>query len=287
MVTNLPLSYVTLETFLSVYYGRRGTLHKRVRLSEYPETAVILGVYNDFTPDHFLESIRNNPGFDYWLLSDSNQDFTAMEKRVCAEYGIRYMHRGERRGKKAGAINDWARAHLKDYRYYLPLDKDSVLAENNVRDLLEIAEHPSNRGIAAFQSVIFSLSGRSLFSHLRSMIANIYLGQYPRNDALALGEAIYWGHNALVRSEAYNDVGGQNESHLNEDISFTIKLREKGWKIAYVTEVVSYEEQPGDLPSDWERLARWMRGSYESTFVALSKVRKIGVNHGIYADILG
>ena len=80
---------------------------------------------------------------------------------------------------------------------------------------------------------------------------------------------IYWGHNALVRSKAFLEVGGQDENHLNEDISFTMRMRTAGWKVAYLTDVQSYEEQPGDLPSEIERLSRWMRGSYESSLLAL------------------
>ena len=72
-------------------------------------------------------------------------------------------------------------------------------------------------------------------------------------------------------------VGGQDENHLNEDISFTMRMRAAGWKVAYLTEVQSYEEQPGDLPSEIERLSRWMRGSYESSVHALLNVTRIGL----------
>jgi membrane glycosyltransferase len=277
LITIIPLSYVTLQTILSIHYGKTGTKYHKIVLQDLPKAAVILGIYNDFTPHHFRETIINNPGFDFFLLSDSDLKHADEEKSFCLENNVHYIHRENRRGKKAGAINDWANTHLIGYSYFAPLDKDSVLGKDNVRQMLEFAEHPFNRRIGAFQSRIKSLPGNSLFSNLRSTIANLYLGQYPRNDTLALGEAIYWGHNALVRSETFLDVGGQDENHLNEDISFTMRMRAAGWKVAYLTDVQSYEEQPGDLPSEIERLSRWMRGSYESSVLALLNERKIGL----------
>jgi len=287
LITNIPLSYMSLQTILSFHYGNKGTQYNRKKLTIYPKTAVILGVYNDFTPEKYLENMKKNPGFDYWILSDSNPEQKKREEKVSMENGINYLHRGNRRGKKAGAINDWAELHLWRYKYYFTLDKDSLLKENNINDLIEIAEHPSNTGIAAFQTMIYSLAGNSRFSYMRAIVANIYVTQFPRNDALALGVANYWGHNALLRSEAFIDVGGQDETHLNEDISYSIKLRENGWNIAYITEVTSFEEQPGDLASEWERLARWMRGSYESTYLALSKINKIGIESSWIISLAG
>ena len=277
LITIIPLSYVTLQTILSIHYGKTGTSYDRVALQNVPKVAVILGIYNDFTRHHFRKTIVNNPGFDFFLLSDSDTKHTEAEQTFCREYNVHYIHRENRRGKKAGAINDWAKKYLQGYSYFAPLDKDSILGENNIRQMLEFAEHSSNWKYGAFQSQIKSLPGNSVFSNLRSTVANLYLGQYPRNDARTLGEAIYWGHNALVRSEAFLDVGGQDENHLNEDISFTMRMRAAGWKVAYLTDVQSYEEQPGDLPSEIERLSRWMRGSYESSFLALQNFGSIGL----------
>jgi membrane glycosyltransferase len=277
LVTILPLSYVTLQTILSAHYGKSGTNYDRVALLNVPKVAVILGIYNDFTQHHFKETLKNNPGFDFFLLSDSDPERIEEEESFCRENNVNYIHRENRRGKKAGAINDWAKKYINSYDYFAPLDKDSILGKDNIRQMLEYAEHPSNRVYGAFQSQIKSLPGKSVFSNLRSTIANLYLGQYPRNDALTLGEAIYWGHNAVVRSEAFLHVGGQDEMHLNEDISFTMRMRAAGWKVAYLTGVESYEEQPGDLPSEIERLSRWMRGSYESSLLALKNRRRIGL----------
>ena len=131
----------------------------------------------------------NNPEFDYFLLSDSDPKHTDEEQSFCRDNNVHYLHRENRRGKKAGAINDWAKKYLRSYTYFAPLDKDSILGKDNVRQMLEFAEHPSNQGYGAFQSQIKSLPGNSVFSNLRSTIANLYLGQYPRNDALTLGEA--------------------------------------------------------------------------------------------------
>jgi hypothetical protein len=74
LFTNIPLSYMTLQIILSVYYGKKDLHYNRKKLIDYPKTSVILGVYNDLIPDYLLKTMKNNPGFDYWLLSDSNHE---------------------------------------------------------------------------------------------------------------------------------------------------------------------------------------------------------------------
>ena len=87
--------------------------------------------------------MNNNPNFDYWILSDSDSEHKKREEEICQKHGIQYVHRGTRRGKKAGAINDWAESHLSHYKYYVTLDKDSLLSAGNIEELIEIAEHLS------------------------------------------------------------------------------------------------------------------------------------------------
>jgi cellulose synthase/poly-beta-1,6-N-acetylglucosamine synthase-like glycosyltransferase len=90
-----------------------------------------------------------------------------------------------------------------------------------------------------------------------------------------MGRAMYWGHNALIRSKAFTDVGGEPEQYLSEDFAFTLKLEEAGWRTVLVPEVVTYEEQPPDFRSGVERFSRWMRGSYGLIGLALSKIGKV------------
>ena len=212
ILTLLPLSYTTLHFILSVFPSPGGRLSREVPKRSI-RVALIQPVYNDFSPEHTSTTLANNPGHDCWLLSDSDSvEEIRAEEAYCKENKIRILRRETRRGKKAGAINDWASNIVKyGYDYFVVLDKDSILGPKNVEELVSIGEHPDNSKVAIIQTSINSLEGETIYSRLTSVINNSLVSSTPKVDMKYLGGALYWGHNALIRSEAFIQVGRESE----------------------------------------------------------------------------
>ena len=68
------------------------------------------------------------------------------------------------------------------------------------------------------------------------------------------------GTNVLFRREAFESVGGFPTNSLTEDFELSIRLHERGWKSAYVPDVLSRGLGPEDMAAYVSQQQRWARG---------------------------
>ncbi len=68
------------------------------------------------------------------------------------------------------------------------------------------------------------------------------------------------GTNVLFRRAAFESVGGFPENSLTEDFELSIVLHEKGWRSAYVPDVLARGLGPEDTASYVSQQQRWARG---------------------------
>ena len=68
------------------------------------------------------------------------------------------------------------------------------------------------------------------------------------------------GTNVLFRREAFESVGGFPTNSLTEDFELSIHLHEKGWKSAYLPDVLSRGLGPEDMAAYVSQQQRWARG---------------------------
>ena len=78
--------------------------------------------------------------------------------------------------------------------------------------------------------------------------------------------AFMCGTNLVVRRSALEAVGGMCETNIAEDFLTSLFLHEKGWKSAYVGEVLASGLAPEDFSSYYKQQFRWARGSLEVIF---------------------
>ena len=68
------------------------------------------------------------------------------------------------------------------------------------------------------------------------------------------------GTNVLFRRTAFESVGGFPTNSLTEDFELSIHLHEKGWKSAYLPDVLSRGLGPEDMAAYVSQQQRWARG---------------------------
>lgn len=78
--------------------------------------------------------------------------------------------------------------------------------------------------------------------------------------------AFICGTNVLIRRKALTEVGGMYEENIAEDFLTSLFMHQKGWKSAYVKEVLAIGLAPQDLLSYYKQQLRWARGSLEVLF---------------------
>jgi len=257
----VPVSILFLSTL--VYVATRQPRFPRAAVAAWPRVAVLYVAYNDVLPQAIRLTLRNvdYPNAEIWLLSDSTHaDAIALEEALPPS--VRVFRRPSRRGGKAGIINDWLRSHAANVRYVVPMDSDAILAPGSLRTLVEIAEHPSNRRYAGFQTLMEIHPAVAPTAFGRILGPGVKWGSriLPLANQRIFGQAMYWGSNALLRPDVVLASGGWVENNICEDFALTASLDAAGHPIALV-DIYNYEGFPPDALSLRERTTRWCKAN--------------------------
>ena len=252
-------------------------------------TALLMPVYNE-DPRRVLagleaiyEGLREagrDDGFDIFILSDTTdpdawareeQAFLALRART-GSARIFYRRRARNIDRKAGNIADWVRRHGAAYPQFLILDADSVMsAEALVRLAAAMEAHPR---VGLIQSLPVIVNGRSLFARMQQFAGRLYGPVIAHGIAFWHGaEGNYWGHNAMIRTEAFAGAAGLPHlpgrkpfggTVMSHDFVEAALMRRRGWAIHFIPALPgSYEESPPALSDLAIRDRRWCQGNLQ------------------------
>ena len=218
---------------------------------------------------------------DFFLLSDSNDPnrwieeevaWLAVTQRLGAQGRIFYRKRRGGINKKSGNLADFCRRWGSHYRYMVVLDADSIMAGDAILRLALLMER--NRHVGIIQGVPVLVSGETVLARLQQFASRLY-GTVSATglNYWQLGEANYWGHNAIIRLAPFirhcslpelpgeGPFGGRIISH---DYVEAALMRRAGWQVWLATDMDgNYEECPGNLIEFAQRDRRWLQGNLQ------------------------
>ena len=229
------------------------------------------------------------PGFDLFILSDTTDPdvwvaeeaaFLALRDRTGDDGRIFYRRRAENTERKAGNIADWVRRFGGAYRQFLILDADSVMTGDAVIRLAGMLERHPDVGLVQTLPVI--VGGETLFARMQQFAGRLYGPLIAHGIAWWHGaDGNYWGHNAMIRTEAFaaaaglptlegrKPFGGHIMSH---DFVEAALLRRAGWAVHMVPGLPgSYEESPPSLADVAVRDRRWCQGNLQHIGVVAAR----------------
>jgi membrane glycosyltransferase len=293
----IALSFVSAVVgFCSLLIGRRRTLGINFA-GELPQlstrTALLLPTYNE-DPNRVMarlqavyESVRGTgrlAHFDSFILSDTTDPavwvaeeaaFLRLRARGCTKQ-LYYRHRTNNIGRKAGNISDWVMRFGGAYDHIIVLDADSLMDGDMIVRLVGAMErHPR---VGLIQTLPVLVNANTLFARLQQFAGRIYGPLIAHGIAWWHGaDGNYWGHNAIIRIEAFagqaglpllkgrKPFGGHILSH---DFVEAALMRRAGWAIHIAPEIEgSYEECPPTLTDYIVRDRRWCQGNLQHTGV--------------------
>ncbi len=186
------------------------------------------------------------------LLDDGDSpDMRALAGR----HGARYVARAENEGAKAGNINH--ALALTDAPFVVVLDCDHVPTGRFLEATLGHFCDDRLGWVQTPQEYANARDGR-IESAAWAQQA-LFFGAIARGKD-GHGAMFCAGTNVVFRRAALHEVGGFPEDSLTEDFELSVMLHERGWRSAYVPEVLARGLGPQDMASYVGQQQRWARG---------------------------
>ncbi len=253
-------------------------------------TAILVPVYNEdpvvtfarvAAMDASLAALGMTDRFDFAILSDTRNDTIAAAERkwflhLLAERAgtgrIFYRRRANNTGKKAGNVEDFFTRSGAAYDYALILDADSLMEGATIVEMVRRMEAVPDMGL--LQSLPKIIRATSRFGRSQQFSASFFSPVFARGLALMAGRTgPFWGHNALVRVQAFAascglpalsgqpPFGGHILSH---DYVEAALLARNNWLVRLDPDLEgSYEEGPENIVDFAKRDRRWCQGNLQ------------------------
>jgi len=286
----LLLGFYSTHAYLMLFYYLKDkrTEHagrakpKQIRnFKDYPMVTVQLPFFNEkYVAERLITSVC---ALDYpkgkleiQVLDDSTDETTFIVSRIVEKYreqdfDIKILHRKNRHGYKAGALQDGL-AKAKG-EFVAIFDADFIVPRRFLK--VTIPYFSSKEKVGAVQTRWGHLNKDYSFLTLGQAVAldgHFYIEQKIRSDN---GYFINFnGTCGIWRKEAIYDAGGWEADTLTEDLDLSYRAQLKNWKIVFVRDMVVPGEVPVDFNGFRSQQYRWTKGAFETARKLLKTVIK-------------
>jgi cellulose synthase/poly-beta-1,6-N-acetylglucosamine synthase-like glycosyltransferase len=198
----------------------------------FPSVAIVVPTFNE-KPEMVEKNLlklkkMDYPNFKIYLVDDSNKKEIVKELRnFCKKEKIEFIRRKERKGFKAGALNN-ALKHIKE-EFVAIFDADEELI--NKEFLKEVIPYFKDPKVAYVQTQK-RYKKRNLFEAASDSSQGFY-SLFLQPGYTIKGNPIFAGSCGVLRKKVLDEIGGLPEV-LVEDAAFTMKVEVKGYKGVYV-----------------------------------------------------
>lgn len=227
-----------------------------------PKVACLVASFNE--PPEVLEATLtalqaiDYPNKELVILDDSTKEETRHTTRLlAARFGARVRQRTNRRGYKAGAINDFLL--MTDATHVAIFDADALPATNFLRDLVPIIE--ANPRLAFVQTPQFYANTEVSDVARAAASQSAVFYEYICEGKSQSRAAFCCGTNVIFRREALLDLHGQDETTVSEDFATSLQLHFQGWDSVYYNQVYVRSLAPDTLSAYFTQQSRWSFGS--------------------------
>ncbi len=234
-----------------------------------PRVTVQLPVYNEiYVVERLIDAVG---AIDYprerlevQVLDDSTDETTEICRRKVEEWrrrglDIKLLHRSERRGFKAGALQDGLR--VAEGELIAIFDADFTPEPDVLRKTVHYFTDPQV-GLVQTRwghlnsdySLLTEVQGIQLDGHLM-------IEQTARNRSGRFFN--FNGTGGVWRRAAIEDAGGWRDDTLTEDLDISFRAQLKGWRFVFLPDVVSPAELPADMNAYKTQQHRWTKGAVQ------------------------
>ena len=274
------LSYFTILTTLAVYGAyrikqvidfwryRKFVPVPKARFSEeeLPRITVQLPLFNElYVVDRLLTAVTGidypRDRFEIQVLDDSTDETTRVAEEVVKKYkeqgfDIHYIHRDDRTGFKAGALENGLKTAKGDLLAIF--DADFVPKPDCLRKLVDFFTD-SLVGCAQMRWAHIN-GGYNLLTRLQTIMldGHFVVEQTTRNRTG--GFFNFNGTAGIWRRQAIEMSGGWQHDTLTEDTDLSFRAQLMGWKFVYLLDEEAPAEIPVEINAFKAQQRRWAKG---------------------------
>jgi cellulose synthase (UDP-forming) len=232
--------------------------------------AVLIAAFNE-SEEVLEQTIASALAMDYphlrvYLLDDSTKpECREGSARLAERYGITLVHRPDRSGYKAGAINDLL-PRLQE-KYLAVLDADQRPNHSWLKEVLPLMEVDPRLAFIQVPQVYVNLEGLPVARTARYQQAVFFEyiseGKSESNAMYCCGSNVVLRREALLSIEVM--VAGRrhffDETSVTEDFATSLRLHSSGWRTSFINRTYVVGMGPETLAAYFTQQMRWAMGT--------------------------
>ncbi len=247
-------------------------------MERWPRVTVQLPIYNErYVIERLVEAVAQ---FDYprelleiQVLDDST-DETQQVARDCVErhqrlgVNISYVHRDNREGFKAGALQEGLAVSTGEF--VAIFDADFIPPADFLR---RTVPYFADTKLAMAQTR-WSYINRD-YSALTEVEAILLDGHFVIEHCARFRSGLFFNFNGTAgiwRRSAIEDAGGWQHDTLTEDTDLSYRAQLRGWRFLYLPDIDCPSELPVEMNAFKSQQARWAKGLMQTAKKILPRV---------------
>jgi cellulose synthase/poly-beta-1,6-N-acetylglucosamine synthase-like glycosyltransferase len=248
------------------------------KLKTLPRVTIQLPIFNEMYVVERLISAVCRIDYPRELLEiqvlDDSTDETSALARACVErhrqsgYDVVYIHRDNRRGFKAGALEHGLKVARGEY--IAVFDADFVPAPDFLKrtvpffadsrvGMVQVRWGHLNREFSILtQAQSIFLDGHFIIEHTARNRSGCFFN--------------FNGTAGIWRRATIEDAGGWQHDTLTEDLDLSYRAQLNGWQFIFLPEIISPAEVPVDMNAFKSQQHRWAKGSIQTAKKLLPRI---------------
>ena len=239
-------------------------------VAEWPVVTVQLPIFNEmYVLDRLIDAVAEldypKEKLEIQVLDDSTdetQEIAQLAVRRLSTHGfdIKYLHRTDRTGYKAGALQEGMK--VARGQYIAIFDADFVPPADFLK---RTVPYFNDSQIAVVQARWGHLN--QPYSLLTKVQAIMLDGHFVLEHGGRNRSGCFFNFNGTAgvwRRAAIEDAGGWQHDTLTEDLDLSYRAQLRGWKFLFVPDLVTPAEVPVEMNAFKSQQHRWAKGSIQT-----------------------
>jgi len=266
--------------YLYYKHKKNKTTDPTAYFEDLPRVTVQLPIFNEqYVVDRLLDAVCKldypPEKLDIQLLDDSTDETVVVacglvERYAALGHPVSYLHRDNRSGFKAGALEEGLKTAKGEF--VAIFDADFVPSPDF---LLQCIHHFTDPKIGMVQTRWTHIN-RS-YSLLTEVEAILLDGHFVLEHSARSRSGVFFNFNGTAgmwRRAAIDEAGGWQHDTLTEDTDLSYRAQLKGWKFLYLQDVECPAELPVEMTAFKTQQARWAKGLIQTGKKILPRVLK-------------